>query len=1713
MGHLFGSLGNDAKQTLGTAVDDGTHLVGDGLNAAGLTGAAHAVDTLGDQAGYHLGADVAELQLGQTDDPAQLVHGDPSAIRSSAGRLRAFSGAFGETARGLQGTDSAHWTGAAADAFRARFAPHPARWQDASSATGTAAGALESYAGAVESAQGQARQAVATYEQGQQATAQAQASYNAQVAAYNRAAQAYNTTLADGADPGRAPTQPEAFDDPGAALRQQAAQLLGDARNARDGAAASAADAIRRVTDLAPAEPSLASRLGDDVMDGLQATNLADISLAGGIVDGTADLVRLARTLDPLDQWNLDHPAEYVAGLSGTAAGLAEAGTDPPKLARGLAQGLVGTGWASDPFRAAGRLVPNVALAVGTDGGGTAADASGAAGRAAEGLGSEGDAAAAGTDGLAGNPAAAGRPPDDIPTAGDPVDVATGDVILSQTDLTLAGLLPLVVERMHRSSWRAGRWFGRSWASTFDQRLRVGSERVIGVFGDGRALIWPLGGASGGAPGGVSGGAGAGDGAEALGEAGVLPGTGAAWPLRPEPDGAWTVTDPQRGLTWRFEPHPAYFRSADGQGELPLAGVRDRAGHELTFSYDGTGQPTGINHSGGYQIQVVMQDGHVTALVADGAELIGYDYDEDGNLASVVNSSGRPLRFSYDPASRLTGWTDRNGYRYEYGYDGDGRCVRGDGSGQALSGTYRYEPDEQVTTWTDVAGAVTRYEISDGARVAAITSPLGHRTRWEHDTRGRVVACTDPLGRSTRYGYDQCGNLTTVIRPDGSQARADYDERNLPVRLTDPAGRAWAQEFDDRFGQVTLVTAPDGATTRFGYDESGHLASVTNPGGAVTRISCDAAGLPVEVRRAGGGVTRYERDGFGQVTRVTGPDGAATELAWTPEGRLASRTLPDGAAEYWDYDAEGNVVRQLSPGGGLTRYEYGPFDQPVAMTGPDGVRTEFGYDHGLRLISVRRARLTWSYGYDAAGRLVAETDYNRATTRYGYDPAGQLTSQVNACGQRVAFRHDQLGNVADRISGGTTTTFGYDLAGRLVYARNPDAEVWLDRDPCGRITAETCNGRTVSSGYDVAGRRRRRVTPFGAVADWDYDAAGQPVRLTAGEHEIRFGYDAAGREVRRELPGGLVLTQAWDQRGRLTLQALSGADGLAGVAGAAGMAGAAGLAGAVLQRRAYGYDCDGLVTGIEDLLGGMRAIGLDRGGRVTAVQGPDWSEQYAYDPAGNVAAAHWPPSGLGGGPGLGGPGAEAGPSGSGLGGSGGVAGRGGVARGGEARRGGEGQGPRRISGTLVTRAGNVRYRHDRQGRVVQRQVARISRKPDVWQYQWDASDRLTAVTIPGGTGWRYRYDPFGRRIARQRLGPDGAVVEQTDFTWDGPVLAEQSSSMVAGRGGRVRKSEAATGERGAGEDGAGESGGPVGEAGEDGGSAREDGGPAGEAGESGAGERNGWVVTWNYRPGSFTPLTQSEHIPAADLAEAPQEQIDRRFYAIVTDLVGSPTELTDPDGTLAGHQQHTLWGRTAWRGRADTPLRFPGQYADPETGLHYNQHRYYDPEVGAYLTPDPLGLAAAPNPHAYVMNPQVLADPLGLAPYAVGEVGVDTNSLIHGLDFGELDKLADALAGRSPVISPQALSEYLERGNAARLGDFLTAQGGRIGSQVSEGTAAALRAQANSLADQFGNPRALGVKDSFVIGSAMRDGVSLITGDRQVIVFLRAVGYSVEPFG
>lgn len=1116
------------------------------------------------------------------------------------------------------------------------------------------------------------------------------------------------------------------------------------------------------------------------------------------------------------------------------------------------------------------------------------------------------------------------KPFDKRALCGDPVDVATGEVVMRQVDVELDGVLPLLLARTHASSYRRGRWFGPSWSSTLDQRLEVDAAGVCFVADEAMVLYYPR---------------------PVLGEQ-VLPEEGPQWPLALTADGGYTVTQPEHGRTLRFA------RRGDGMVRV-LASIGDRNGNRIDVDYGPDGTPSGVRHTGGYHIAVDTTGGLVTGLrlrdsgAGEGVVLVRFGYDTDARLVEVVNSSGLPLRLTYDTEGRLTGWQDRNGVWYRYTYDEQGRCVRATGRDGYLNATFRYDDDRMVTVVTNSLGHATSYHLDERGRVVREVDPLGHATLSEWDSRDRLLSRTDPLGRTTRYTYDDAGNLVALTRPDGARTRIEYDPNRRPVAVTDPDGAVWRQGFDER-GNLVAVTDPAGATTRYAYDEHGAMTGVTNALGEVRRIENDPAGLPVAVTDPLGATTRLARDAFGRVTAATDPLGHTTTFGWTVEGRLAFRRRPDGATERWVYDGEGNVIEYVDAAGNTTRTEYTAFDLPAAQTGPDGARVTYSYDTELRLVAVTNPQgLVWRYGYDPVGNLVRETDFNSRTLTYTYDPAGQLVHCVNGAGQSVRFTYDEVGNVVERRSDQTVTTFGYDRAGRLVRATSPVADLAFDRDPLGRVVAETCNGRTVESTYDLVGRRVRRRTPSGMDSVWEYDASSRPVTLTTGGQVVRFGYDAAGREVARRVGADVLLTQTWNPDHLLRSQALT-------VGGLDPAAPPAARQSRLLQHRAYTYRPDGYPVAVDDHLAGSRRFDLDPAGRITAVHGPNRTERYSYDLAGNITHAAWPVSVPAGQPG------QPGPAGAGA------------------------RGDREYAGTLLRRAGNVRYEHDAQGRVVLRQGRTLSGRSDTWHYTWDAEDRLVGVTTPDGTRWRYLYDPLGRRIAKQRLTPDGSgVAEQVDFTWDGMVLAEQTHT---------------TPHRG---------------------------GPAGP-----------WatVTAWDWVPGTFRPVTQTERARRRD---APQEWVDQRFYSIVTDLVGMPSELLDEAGNLAWHRGTSLWGTTLFQstGGAYCPLRFPGQYHDPETRLDYNVFRYYDPEAARYSSADPLGLLAGMNPHVYPENPARSFDPLGLVDCKRAQKLA--NRVIDRASDGKIRRSPDYHGRLSHDLEQQILSTpdavYVSSGTAGRL--------------------------------------------------------------------------------
>ncbi|MFF5085068.1 DUF6531 domain-containing protein [Actinoplanes sp. NPDC000266] len=884
-----------------------------------------------------------------------------------------------------------------------------------------------------------------------------------------------------------------------------------------------------------------------------------------------------------------------------------------------------------------------------------------------------------------------------MPDVNDLVDVATGDVIMAETDVTLPGVLPLVIERRHRSSSRAGRWFGRSWMSSLDQRLRVTGERVEASFADGQVLTWLPPGDAGSS---------------------AVPVSGPAWPLRRNPDGSYAVNDPQRGLTWHFEQ-----RAGHEDGTLPLISVTDRAGHEITFGYDGAGRPLGITHSGGYRVRVSVAGGHVIALTLAGRDGQGdlplrqFQYDGAGNLSAVVDSTGRARRFTYDDAGRVSGWTDRNGHSYRYIFDDEGRCARVDGADGVLLGALAFEPG--AARWTNAGGAVTTYEIADAARTTAITDATGKTSRTEYDDRGRVAAEIDAVGRAVRFAYDERGNVVSVTNPDGHETRAEIDDAGLPIRVTCPDGGVWLQAFDKN-GNLTELTAPDGTVLRNGYDARGHLSEAVDANGAVTRVKCDPAGLPVAVTGPGGATIRYERDQMGRVVRLSGFDGGTTSCAWTAEGLPLSRTRPDGTTESWDWDGEGNLLRRTSATGAVTSFTYAPGGQLVSIAWPDGTLSEFEHDDSRSPRVVIHGGLKWRYEHDSVGRLSAQTDYNGATTQYWYDPAGQLVHRVNASGHEASFAYNPIGKLAwHHVADGTVTKFDWDPAGRLLRAWNDDDDLVLVRDELGRVVSESHNGSTVTRAYDAAGNLTSLVTPSGAGATWAYDAAGTPSALTADGRELRFGHDPAGREISRELPGGAVVTQRWDQLGRLVAQDLTGP-----------------AAEEPLRRRTYKFGPDGFVSKAAEATAGDRNFQRDAAGRLTIVTGDGGGHpaRYQYDPVGNLVNVAGPAAGV---PDM--------PS----------------------------HGVREINGTFTARAGNVHYRYDAAGRVISRTLTGTAGEPEAWRYSWDANSHLHSVTVPDGSKWMYQYDPLSRRVGKRHLAADGRVVTETRFSWDGPRLVEQ----------------------------------------------------------------------------------------------------------------------------------------------------------------------------------------------------------------------------------------------------------------------------------------------------------------------------------------------------
>ncbi|TGB18773.1 DUF6531 domain-containing protein, partial [Streptomyces palmae] len=1098
--------------------------------------------------------------------PSDVIPGDPSVIDELVNKLLAYAGAFGDGNDKLTDLSLLNWTGAGSEGFKTATSKLPLELENAQTYFKAAASALDSYADKLRSLHTRVKPLI---EDADAARAASQ-KYWSDVTAYNEAVDRKDDPL---------PKRPPDADPGNAALIACYGRL--DKLEAELALVVTASkNAIDTAAKKAPVKPPGAKGF-DKVKKGL-----------GDFFSGAGDSVwGMYKDFESLVK---DGPDGALLHLAAIADGAAYAAEHPKEFAKAV---LNWEEWQRNPARAAGQLTPDLLLALASGGSGALRRGATTAERAARRLLDRERALSRdgkGRDHVDSDPKKTCTPGSERCTTGEPIDVATGEMVMSATDVTLPGALPLVLERHYASGHPCGGWFGRTWAGTLDQRLEIDDAGVVYITDDGMLLSYPV--PRPGVP--------------------TMPTHGPRWPLcwDGKPGGTFSITIPEQGRALHFAPLPV------GGRELALQAITDRTGEgdRIEVHYDAQGAPTGITHSGGYRIAVDTDPAllRITALrLLHGEDhqhsttLVSFGYDGAGDLTEVVNSTGKELRYRYDEKHRMTSWSDRNGTTYAYVYDHRGRVLRGIGPEGILSGRFHYDTAARTTRYTDSLGNTSTYVLNEAYKVVAATDPLGNttRTEWDEDNR-RPVAVTDPLGNTTRYRHDEQGRLIAVERPDGTVTEAVYDEQGLPVEIREPGGAIWRYDYDER-GARTSTTDPTGATTRYAYNASGHLTAVVDPLGNTTEITPDATGLPVAITDALGHTTHVHRGPHGQITAVTDPLGHTTRHGWTIEGRPAWREAPDGTRETWQWDTEGNLALYTDAAGHTTTHTHTHFDLPATRTDPDGARYAFTYDTELRLIAVTNPQeRRWTYEYDAAGRLVAETDFNGARRGYERDPAGRLIAQTNALGETLRYTRDAMGRVVTQHdeSSGEVTTYAYDTGGALARAVNADSELTLERDPLGRITAETVNGRATTYAYDAVGNRTHRTTPSGLTSIWAYGPTGLPSTLSTAGHTLAFEYDAEGRETRRAI-GAVTLTQSWSARGLLTAQSVT-----------------ADTEDRLLQHRSYTHRPDGYVTQIRELSTGTRGFSLDPMGRVTGVRAHGWTEAYAYDSAGNQTHAAAP---------------------------------------------------------------------------------------------------------------------------------------------------------------------------------------------------------------------------------------------------------------------------------------------------------------------------------------------------------------------------------------------------------------------------------------------------------------------------------------------------------
>lgn len=981
-----------------------------------------------------------------------------------------------------------------------------------------------------------------------------------------------------------------------------------------------------------------------------------------------------------------------------------------------------------------------------------------------------------------------------------------------------------------------------------------------------------------------------------------------------------------------------------------------RSGDCIPYTYQSPLEDLTITDPAGRIVSVPSQDGLTTRVANQDTASTSYTYSFDKlkkqYSLTATTSSGRTEDATYNADGLLISQTV-NGQRLQtVSLDGNSRTYTDRNGGLTVD---QYDEFDNLIKRTYPDGATLSYAYDTYSSITRQVDENGVVITNDYDAKGNLIRSTEAVGlpeqRSTEYSYDQYGNRLQIKRlGDANTTEAitsfTYDDAGNISSETDPEGHVTRYTYDSQ-GNTLTRTDPRSKLSVNTYDAAGRLLTETNPLGHVTRYAYDKVGNKLSATDHKSKITRFDYDARDNLITLTDPAGQTRRTAYNHNSQITQTSDEDGKTVNFAYDITGRLNKITDGNDNLTTQSFADAGLPGS-----GLLNQAS--------SIQYPTYQQQFKYDRRNRTILNTvllGTEGLVTRYEYDAKGNIVAETDRNGKTTYYRFDafqQITRITDAL--GQVTESAYDNRGNLISLKDAKGNITrLEYDKNNRLLKQsTPLGHSSTYAYDPNGNLIQKTDAKGQQTQYAYDAANQQTTVSyfaansvTPSQTVTFTYDA-NDNLSTWNDGEISATLSYDDRNRKTGESID--------------------YGPFSLSYSYTYYPNG---------------------NKQSFTGPDGiTYDYSFDAANQFSSINLPGQGA------------------------------------ITTNAYEWIAPTKITlpggttrelsynGLLSIEAIQVKtpaqtviselhYSYGKLQNVIQKTSAN-----DTASYTYDDLTRLTQTTSTQQAQEDFTLDAVGNRTAASDGGAwnyneDNQITARANITYSYDANGNLTQKSTSGTTDHFRYDPANRLIQV-----------------DDGNSLIKarygydpfdlrlwkdiqgvktyymyaDEGLIGEFNASGA-----QLSSYGWQPASQW-TTNPLFLKNAD---------GYHFYQ--NDHLGTPQQLTSASGAIEWSASYQAFGQAQIGTAAVTNnLRLPGQYLDSETGLHYNWRRYFDPETGRYLTPDPLGLEGGGNLYAYVeADPINNIDPsgecglLGVAIGGILSIGID---LITGdcIDFDGL---------------------------------------------------------------------------------------------------------------